>query len=563
MSVLFDRRLGLATLLLVCFFTFVFGLGRQAITDADEAFYAEASREMVESGDWLTPKFNYQNRWEKPVLYYWLTSATYLITGPTEFAARLWAALSGVGLVMLAWGIGRRMTGREDMAWLTGAIVATSFGYFSMARSALPDLPLTFCITLGIWATMCAVDAAGSESQPRRAGPSGPAGPWWALAGFGAGAGFLTKGPVALVVPAVVLLPIAWRERRRLLLDARGIALAAVIAALVGLPWYVAMWREHGGAYLQSFFVGDNLERFSSERFNDARPFWFYLPVLIGGLMPWSVYLVAFSGDGLARLRARTLRLSDTDWRLLIWAAMPVLFFTVSIGKQPRYILPVLPPLAVFVARGIIERLGHQRDRLLAAATWITAIVYVVLAVAFVRMEPLLNTTSPLTTWIGVGLLGCSGIVLAGVAATSSWRRLPIAGTIAGVLVLLSVWFGALAGSRPEPVEQMAALIHSHRSAQEPIGVLDVFTRNLGFYTGAPRMQLFGTEQAGVFLHSPERVLLVLRSADVPAVAAASGLTLRTLGEVRYLNTANIRLRTLLRPDPSAEIEMISLVTNR
>jgi 4-amino-4-deoxy-L-arabinose transferase-like glycosyltransferase len=555
--VLFDRRLGLATLLLVCFFTFVFGLGRQAITDADEAFYAEASREMVESGDWLTPKFNYQNRWEKPILYYWLTSATYLITGPTEFAARLWAALSGVGLVMLAWGIGRRMTGRDDVAWLTGAIVATSFGYFSMARSALPDLPLTFCITLGIWATMRAVDAAGSESQPRRAGP------WWALAGLGAGAGFLTKGPVALVVPAVVLLPIAWRERRRLLLDARGIALAAVIAALVGLPWYVAMWREHGGAYLQSFFVGDNLERFSTERFNDARPFWFYLPVLLGGLMPWSVYLVAFSGDGLARLRARTLRLSDTDWRLLIWAAMPVLFFTVSIGKQPRYILPVLPPLAVFVARGIIERLGHQRNRLLAAATWITAIVYVLLAVAFVRMEPLLNTTSPLATWIGVCLLGCSGIVLAGVAATSSWRRLPIAGTIAGVLVLLSVWFGALAGNRPEPVEQMAALIQSHRSAQERIGVLDVFTRNLGFYTGAPRMQLFGTEQAGVFLHSPERVLLVLRSADVPAVAATSGLTLKTLGQVRYLNTANIRLRTLLRQDPTTEIEMISLVTNR
>jgi hypothetical protein len=178
-------------------------------------------------------------------------------------------------------------------------------------------------------------------------------------------------------------------------------------------------------------------------------------------------------------------------------------------------------------------------------------------------MEPLLNTASPLTTWMGVGLLGCSAIALAGIAATASWRRLPVAATIAGVLVLLSVWFGALAGNRPEPVEQMAALIHSHRSAEEPIGVLDVFTRNLGFYTAAPRMQLFGTEQAGVFLHSPERVLLVLRTADVPAVAAASGLTLETLGEVRYLNTANIRLRTLLRPDPSAEIETIALVTNR
>jgi 4-amino-4-deoxy-L-arabinose transferase-like glycosyltransferase len=572
-------RWPLVTLLLLCFFTFFLGLGRQAITDADEAFYAEASREMVESGDWLTPRFNYQNRWEKPVLYYWLTSATFLVTGPTEFAARLWAALSGAGLTLLAWGIARHLTSRLDIAWLTGAVVATNFGYFSMARSALPDLPLTFCITLGIWAALRAVDAAGlrrvgpsdlaeSTADRRRSEIGGWSGraaemKWWALAGLGAGAGFLMKGPVALVVPAVVLLPIAWRERRQLQFDALGIALAVLIAAVVGLPWYVAMWIEHGAAYFQSFFIGDNLERFTTERFNDARPFWFYLPVLLGGLMPWSVYLVAFSGDALARLRRRTLRLNDTDWRLLIWAAMPVLFFTASIGKQPRYILPVLPPLAIFVARGIVERIGHRRDRLLTAATWITVIVYALLAFVFVRMEPLFVNAYPLATWIGMCLLGYSAISLAGIAGTSSWRLLPLGTSVAGMLFLVSVWFGALVGHRPEPVEQMAALIQSHRSQQDPIGVLDVFTRNLGFYTGAPRMQLFGVEQAGMFLHSPERVLLVLRSADLPAVAAAAGLTPKTLGEVRYLNTANIRLRTLLRPDPTTEIEMISLVTNR
>ena len=561
-----DPRLGLTTLLLLCFFTFFLGLGGQAITDADEAYYAEASREMVESGDWLTPRFNYQNRWEKPVLYYWLTSAVYLVTGPTEFSARLWAALAGVGLVLLAWGIAREMTRRPDVAWLSGAVVATSFGYFSMARSALPDLPLTFFITLGIWATLRAADADARAAGPVASGTAGPKGPaivWWALAGFGAGAGFLTKGPVALVVPAVVLLPIAWRERRRLQLEVRGVAVAAAVAALVGLPWYAAMWLEHGNAYFQSFFVGDNLERFTTERFNDARPFWFYLPVLLGGLLPWSVYLVAFSADGLLRLRRRTLRLDDDDWRLLLWAAMPVLFFTVSIGKQPRYILPVLPPLAILVACGIIDRIGHRRDRLLSAATWITAVLYAALALVFVRMEPLFVNTSPLAIWIPVCLFGCSAIALAGIAAKSSWRLVPFGASLAAAVVLVSVWFGALAGQRPEPVEQMAALIQSHRTAQEPIGVLDVFTRNLGFYTGAPRMQLYGVEQARMFLHSPERVLLVLRSSDVRSVANGSGLTVRTLGDVRYLNTANVRLRTLLRPDPSAEIESISLVSNR
>jgi 4-amino-4-deoxy-L-arabinose transferase len=547
-------RRPLTTLLLLCFFTFFLGLGSQAITDADEAFYAEASREMVERGDWLTPHFNYQYRFEKPVLYYWLTSATYLVTGPTELAARFWSALSGVGLALLTWGIARQASGRLDVAWLSGAVVATSVGYFSMARSALPDLPLTFCITLTIWAALRAVDVAGAK---------GPALTWWILTGAGAGAGFLMKGPVALVVPAVVLLPIAWRERRMLSIDARGIAVAVLTAAVIGLPWYVAMWLEHGNAYLDSFFLSDNFKRFATERFNEARPVWFYLPVLFGGLMPWSVFLVAFGGDALARLRRRSLRLDGTDWRLLLWAIMPILFFTASIGKQPRYILPVLPPLAVFVARGIIERVGHDRDRLLSTATWITAGVYALLAFLFVRMEPLLINAYPSATWIAVCALGCAAIALAGIAVAAAWRFLPIAASVAGVVMLVSVWFGALAGNRPEPVEQMAALIRSQRTAQEQIGVLRVFTRNLGFYTGVPRTELFDVEQARNFVHSPQRVLLVLRSTDVRAVETASGLALKTLGEIRYLNTANIRLRTLLRPDPTNEIEAVSLVANK
>ena len=132
------HRFGVATLLLVAGLALLLfpNLGAAPLERA-EIYFLDGARSMVESGDWLTPKFNYQNRWEKPVLYYWLTSASYLVIGPTEFAARLWAALSGVGLVLLAWGIGRHMTGRDDVAWLSGAVVATSFGYFSMARSAL------------------------------------------------------------------------------------------------------------------------------------------------------------------------------------------------------------------------------------------------------------------------------------------------------------------------------------------------------------------------------------------------------------------------------------------
>src|SRR5688500_8232779 len=100
------------------------------------------------------------------------------------------------------------------------------------------------------------------------------------------------KGPVGLLVPAIVLAPIWWRERRATTSRARYLAPAAAAGALDGLPWYAAMTLHLGAAYLQSFFIGDNLERFATDRFNEPRAIWFYLPILIGGVLPWSFYLV-------------------------------------------------------------------------------------------------------------------------------------------------------------------------------------------------------------------------------------------------------------------------------
>ncbi len=129
-----------ALLLVLAALTFFVGLGRGAITDADEAFYAESALEMVESGDWLTPHYNYEVRFQKPVLYYWLTAATYRIAGYGEAAARWWSAMAGLGLVLVTARLRPALVRRGD-GWLAGAIVATNFGYFShrpngAARSA-------------------------------------------------------------------------------------------------------------------------------------------------------------------------------------------------------------------------------------------------------------------------------------------------------------------------------------------------------------------------------------------------------------------------------------------
>jgi len=368
--------------------TFGIGLGRQAITEADEAYYAEASREMVVSGDWVTPRFNFEDRWQKPVLYYWLTAATYAVTGPGESAARLWSALSGAGLVLLTWLIATRDASTRPHAWLAGAITATCFGYFAMARSALPDLPLAFCVTLTLAAAWAAVD--------RRAGHVDR---WWALAGLGMGLGCLMKGPVAIVVPVLAFAPAWWLERREAAIRWRHLVLAAGVAAAVALPWYFVMTARHGVPYLRSFLVGDNLERFATTRFNDTRPLWFYLPVIAGGLLPWTAYGVVAAAPALADLVRWRWRPSRTEIRLLSWAVLPTAFFMASVGQQPRYVLPVLPPLAILLAASIGRRIERAHDgrgaRGLHLATWITAALFATCGILLLRLRSCCGFRSP------------------------------------------------------------------------------------------------------------------------------------------------------------------------
>jgi 4-amino-4-deoxy-L-arabinose transferase-like glycosyltransferase len=341
------------------------------------------------------------------------------------------------------------------------------------------------------------------------------------------------------------------------------LAVAAAVCAAVALPWYVAMTLEHGTAYLQSFFIGDNLERFATDRFNEPRALWFYLPIVVGGMMPWSVYLLV-PWQSAVRVARRQRRLTDVEWRLLLWAAVPLLFFTISIGKQPRYILPVLPPLAILIARAISTRIADAgRGPALAAATWGTAVLYGVIAILLYRARPLFINTYPWLTLLGVAVIAGSTAVLVWVALAQRWERLPLTAATCAGLLLLSIQFGTLAGARPEPVEQMAALVRANRPANEPVGTYQAFVRNLVFYTRFKQVDLYDEGVALNFLKSPGRVLLVVRALDVPRLEAISGVAVRPIGRLQYFNAAGVRLRTVLSPIPQQDFETIFLVTNR
>ncbi len=550
------QRRAVLTLLLLSSLTFLLGLGRQAITDSDEAFYAEAAREMVEGNDWLTPHFNYEDRWQKPILYYWFAAGGFAAIDASEFMARFGSALSGIGLVLLTWNASLRLTRDDRAAWIAGAIAATCYGYFAMARFALPDLPLAFFISATIWAALRAADR--EEKVPAS---------WAVLCGLAAGLGFLTKGPLAIVIPAIVLVPIWWRERAHLQLRASHFALAALLFCLGGLPWYIAMWATHGPAYLQSFFVGDNLERFATTRYNDARAVWYYVPILLGGLLPWTVFLVVLPWRRLRALLRRRQPLTVVEWRLLIWAAAPLMLFTASIGKQPRYILPVLPPIAMMLGSALAHRLESSRDaaaqRELRIATLLIAAMFILMVGLFWRARVLFVNAYPLVTSGGIGLIVAAALAFVWLAMSGAWRALPVLMAVSAVVLWLTLQFGAFAGKRPEAVEQIAAMIHANRFGGEPVGEYNAFVRNLPFYTHLKQEQIIDDPGAIGFLRKNERVFLVLNRADFERLKTTGGVPLNVLGQVTYWDTAGVRLRTLLAPRPEQDLDTVVLVTNR
>lgn len=550
------------------------GLGRPAIGDSDEAFYAEAAREMIETGDWLTPHYNYAPRFQKPVLYYWCAALAYLAGGATAAGARAPAALAALGLAWATYFIGRRAfdaaTGR-----LAALVVATSFGMFFMGRQALPDVPLALFVTVATWALLVAL----LEGRASEAG-TGTA-RWLAAAAVFAAAGLLAKGPVGVVLPLLVALPLAVWERgvavlkgatwRVAGLSPARAGLAALLFVLVAVPWYAAMVRVHGWQYLRDFLVTEHLERFATERFNEPRPLWFYLPIMAGGLLPWSPLALLWVRPARAP-GERSLQPAVWRRRLVAWVISPLLFFSLSVGKQPRYILPLLPPLAVLLAREVVQRTRclaarssqrtRRRDALLGAAGVLSALLMGAGVVLVSRLRPLLVPTG-IDPGAPIQLTMATAAAAVAAAAVIRQRWLPTVLVAAATAYWLAVHYGVLSSARPEPVERVASLVAAHRNADEPVGRFRVVVRNLVFYTRVPHVDLLTDEDVVRFLRSPRRVLCVLDEADLERLRGAVPTSLTVLGVVPYVNTLNLQLRTVLWPDPVKDVRRLVVVANR
>ncbi len=301
----------LALLLAGCAIVFLGGLGGLPLFGRDEALYAEAAREMLASGDWITPRVNGALFFEKPPLYYWLAGTSYSVFGVSPFAARLPAALSAILTTVLTAHLAARVWGRRA-GLLAGLALATSLQMIVIGRLGIMDLPLTCLITLALLA----------YAQWRRRGGI------FAPAAFGllVGLAVLMKGVAGGLGPAVAAVHAAAYRRGPRRISAGSLLLAAAAFALVAVPWFAAMGLRHGEGYASTLFLHEHLTRMVRPLQGHGGPLFYYLLLIAVSFFPWVVFLPA------AMRRRDTSDEPKSFWRslLLVWIALSSSFHSPS-----------------------------------------------------------------------------------------------------------------------------------------------------------------------------------------------------------------------------------------
>ena len=503
------RSLLLALLALAALCAGLFGqqLGGLGLMDKTEGLFVEIPRQMLESGDWVTPRWNGELFFDYPVWGYWMVGLSFRLFGVSEWAARLPAALAASATVLAVFAVLMLVAPaveahhkRLGRAVLGGTVLALCPGWIGWGRSSVTDMFLASGISLALLGFVLAHSAT-----PKR--------PWQRPLGFVAlavfcGVAVLAKGPVGLLLPGLVMLAF-WALKGTLLAELRRTPWIPLVALFLGVsaPWYGMATAANGTEFLGRFLGFSNLERFTSVIYDHPGPPWFYLPWVLLLLLPWSLYLpVAAARLRFWRLAVWRTTAAGDDLALLalLWLVLMVGFFSAAATKLPGYILPVLPggSLLVTLLFAPLQPAASPWGLGQRITGWINAALLALMALAAVLAPRLLETdpsypafadalrASGLPWLLALPLLmAAGGLVLLlrrpGQGLSLLW--LPNAAGLAAALALvIPVVVPLIDRERQQPIRTLARMAGEQAKPGEPLMVVGYKRYSVVFYSGRP-----------------------------------------------------------------------------
>jgi len=511
--------------LTVAVLLFFYNIGTVPLFDVDESVFAETTREMMESGNLITPIYNYSHRYDKPILIYWFMSSAFALLGKTEFAARFWSALAGCGIVILTFLFARAVATLRT-ALFSALILATSMEMLVLTHLAITDMVLTFFITASLFGFFLATQETASSRQTM-----------WALAAWSAAAAaVLTKGPIGFLFPVSVISLFLWfsgriREGKRQLRLGAGTALFCALT----LPWFIAASLRTEDNFLRVFLFEHNVMRYLSANSGHGGPWYYYLPVTALGFLPWTAFLPA-SLRSAWKYKMESRRDSpdkNLPLFLLLWIFVIFFFFSLARTKLPNYVAPLFPALSLLVGWWWDRALSGQEEeksvRFSAVCAAVLGLILTLsLAILPYRMHTIQTSFSAVpgfaVPWnlgaIPFLLAATTGLVTAGCFVLLRRQKLAesfgliIAGAVFFSLVLFEGLLPQVGTYLQGPLRTLAQSASREMEPTSPLIVFGLNNPSLLFYAKRPAIILSATDfpELRKYLTQPQRQTIITQA---------------------------------------------------
>lgn len=452
-------------------------LGQRSLWEPDEGRYAEIPREMLVTGDYVTPRLDGVKYFEKPPLMYWLTAASIRVFGYSQTAVRLWPALFAVFGCLAAYVAGRSLYDRKT-GLLAAAVLATSLLYFFLAEILILDMAVSVLLSTALFAFLLGV------RLPGRAGRR-----YLMVFYVAAALALLTKGLVGIVIPGLVigmwmLVTNNWSTILRMRLP-----LGLLVFLVISAPWHILVSMTNP-EFPYFYFIHEHFLRYATMEAGRYQPVWFFLPILALGLFPWVGFVPQSIRFALPRSWSRRDG-AQTEIFLLIWAVAITLFYSFSKSKLIPYILPVLPPLALLLGHWLANVWDQAQIRRLKPGLYALLSISLVLAALLVLLPTgIIKGASTQTAVAGLGnylYLIAGALVLLGLVPVLFMRRGTVPGVITATIVCMALFLSisslSLKGLDPQrSVKPIAQILKQQLRPQDRVVAFHTYPQALPYY---------------------------------------------------------------------------------